>query len=81
MSKGIADTTLLSASELDQRFGANNWLFAPSFVATQASGKKRLISNAKVFQNRATSLHETVGLCTAMNPGLVSRGFVDTAQR
>ena len=76
--KGIA-SEMMDATEMDAAFGKDGWMYAPSFVHVQSSGKRRLISNAKPYQNRSTDMAETVGLCTAVNPGLVSRAFVEKA--
>ena len=69
---------LCSAAELDKLY-SNEWAQVPSFVITQASGKKRLISNGKNRQNAATAWCEQITLCTASAPVLTTRAFVERA--
>ena len=50
-----------SVAQLDHKFGPGYWRAVPRFLITQASGKQRLIDDAKQgSHNLATDMEETI---------------------
>ena len=50
-----------SVAQLDHRFGPGRWRPVPRFLITQASGKQRLIDDARQgSHNSATEMEETI---------------------
>ena len=67
-----------SKEELDQRFGLGGWVPLPTFNHVQSTGKSRRIDNGlRSKHNLATSFAETLELCTASQPAITIKTFVE----
>ena len=62
----------VTAEQLDREFGVGRWMFAPSFVHVQSTGKRRLISNAKRYLDRPICARP-LGFATLQTLGWLQR--------